>query len=244
VKCYEFENYMIKLTSNYFGNDNGGNIDENILAVHARKDAAVKALLVPVRHAIAIVPTGAPETVAPVITGTMMAYATVGRAFTYRISALHTQTGFAATGLPKGLDINRATGEISGTPTEAGVSLISLAATNGNGTGAGTLNLAVTAPLPDRPVVTSPATAKGTVGVPFTYQITATNAPTHYFATSPGTKGTVPPASSLPAGLSYDAVTGLLSGPPKAAGVYPIQVAAMNESGVATKNVTLTVKDK
>lgn len=240
----DFENYMIKGTSNYFGNDNGGNFDENMIAVHRQKDAAVKALIVPVRHTIAIVPAGSAEPAAPVITGTMMAYATVGQPFVYRISALHAPTSFAATGLAKELRINSATGEITGTPAEAGMSSISLAATNGSGSGTGTLTLAVAARLPDRPVVTSPTTASGTVGVPLRYQITATNAPTHYFASSPGTKGTVPPASSLPAGLTYDTVTGVLSGTPKAAGSYPIQVAAMNESGVACSLITLTVNDK
>ena len=80
--------------------------------------------------------------------------------------------------------------------------------------------------------------------MPFTYQIKATNAPTHYFATSPGAKGTVPPASSLPAGLRYDMATGLLSGVPKAAGEYAIQVAAMNASGIACSLITLSVKDQ
>jgi len=37
-------------------------------------------------------------------------------------------------------------------------------------------------------------------------------------------------------------VSGLISGVPKAAGVYPIQIAALNESGVACSLVTLTVK--
>jgi hypothetical protein len=69
-------------------------------------------------------------------------------------------------------------------------------------------------------------------------------APTHYFATSPGNKGTVPPASSLPAGLTYDTTTGVLSGVPKAAGVYLIQTAAMNAGGVSIAMVTLTVKDQ
>ena len=240
----DFENYMIKGTSNYFGNDNGGNADNNMIAVHAQKDAAVKALMVPVRHTIAIVPAGGSETAAPVITGTMMAYATSGQVFTYRISALHAPASFAAAGLPEGLNINSSTGEITGTPADAGVSSISLAATNSRGSGAGTLTLTVAAPLPDRPVVTSPTTASGTVGVSFSYQITAANAPTHYFATSPGAKGTVPPASSLPAGLTYDMATGVVSGTPKAAGTYPIQVAAMNASGVACSLVTLTVKGK
>jgi len=239
-----FENYMIKLTSNYFGNDNGGNIDENMLAVHAQKDKALKTLIVPVRHTIAVVPGDAPKAAAPTLTGTMMAYATVGQAFPYRILALNAPTSFSAVGLPKGLSISSTSGEITGTPAGTGVSTISLKASNGNGSGTGTLTLAVTAPPPERPTLTSPATASGRVGVPFTYRITATNAPTHYFATSPGDKGTVPPASSLPAGLSYDPTTGVLSGVPKAAGVYSIQTAAMNAGGVSIATVKLTVKDK
>jgi hypothetical protein len=240
----EFENYMIKLTGNYNANDNGGNIDENMLAVQVQKDAAVKALVVPVRHTIAIVPTGASEAVPPVVTGTMMAYATVGRPFSYKLSALHAPTRFAASGLPNGLSIDAATGAITGTPTEAKVSAIALSATNGSGTGSAMLTLAVTPPPPDRPVVTSPATASATVGAPFAYQITATNGPTHCFVTSPGAKGTVPPASSLPAGLMYDGATGLLSGTPRMAGTYPIQLAVMNGSGVVTRMMMLTVKEK
>lgn len=209
-----------------------------------RKDAAVKALLVPVRHTIAIVPTGAPETVAPVITGTMRAYTPIGQPFTYKIAALHAPTRFAATGLPKGLTMNTTTGEITGTPTEAGAQSISLRATNDNGTGKETLTLKVTARLPERPAMTSPATASGSVGVPFTYQIAATNEPTHYFVTAPGEKGTIPQASSLPAGLTYNSSTGLLSGTPQAAGTYRLQIAAMNQRGIVCSLITLIVKDK
>jgi hypothetical protein len=168
----------------------------------------------------------------------------VGQAFTYQPSALQAPTGFAAANLPKGLSLNAATGEITGTPTEAGTRSISLSATHGGGTGAATLTLAVAAAFPGRPEVTSPIAASGIVGVPFAYQITATNQPTHFFVTSPSDKGTVPPASSLPAGLTYDTATGLLSGTPKTAGVYPIQIAAMNESGVVVKLMALTVRDK
>jgi hypothetical protein len=235
---------MIKGTSNYFGNDNGGNFDDNMIAAQAQKDAAVKALLVPVRHTIAVVPAGAPETAAPVITGTMRAYANAGQAFNYQLSALHAPTRFSATGLPKGLTLNAATGEILGIPMETGTHSILLKATNGNGDSTATLTLVVTPPLLDRPLLTSPETATGTVGAEFTYQITATNRPTHYFVSSPGTKGIVPPASSLPAGLTYNMTTGLFSGTPRAAGTYPIQVAAMNESGVVSKLITLTIKEK
>ena len=240
----EFENYMIKGTSNYFGNDNGGNIDANMLAVHAQKDAALKALIVPVRHTIVITPLGAPETVPPVITGPLMAYATVGRPFTYQPHALHTPTTYLATSLPKDFTLNPATGEITGTPTAPGTHTITLSATNPFGKSSATLTLLVTPALPDRPQLTSPEPAVATVGVPFSYQITATNKPDHFFVTTPSNKGTVPPASSLPAGLSYNAATGLLSGTPATPGKFPLQLAAINHAGVATKLVTLTINNK
>ena len=59
------------------------------------------------------------------------------------------------------------------------------------------------------PAITSPLTASGTVGVAFSYQITASNNPTSFNATG------------LPAGLSVNTTTGLISGTPTAAGVRP-----------------------
>jgi PKD repeat protein len=240
----DFEDFMIKGTSNYFGNDNGGNVDTNTIAIEDQKDAAVKALIVPVRQTIVIVPTGQTGPAAPVITGTMAAYATVGQAFTYQTSTLNTPTGFAATGLPKGLSIDATSGQITGTPTDPGTSTVQLTATNAQGTGTSVLTLNVDTPLPERPQITSPAVASATVGAPFTYQITSTNNPTDYFVTTQGSVGTEPPDSSLPPGLTYDTKSGLFSGTPTKAGTYPVQVAAMNAAGVAAEIVTLTVKDK
>jgi hypothetical protein len=83
------------------------------------------------------------------------------------------------------------------------------------------------------PAITSPASAQGTVGQPFTYQITATNNPTSY-----GMGGT------LPAGLSLDYGTGLISGTPTAAsppGGVVISVGAFNASGTSSMIVTLTI---
>ena len=124
----------------------------------------------------------------PVITSATSASGTVGTAFSYQITATNSPTSYSATGLPGGLSVNTSTGLISGTPTSAAVSTVTLGATNGGGTGNATLTLTVTVA---HPVITSATSASGIVGTAFSYQITATNSPTSYSATG------------LPGGLSH-----------------------------------------
>jgi sugar lactone lactonase YvrE len=66
----------------------------------------------------------------PVITSASTANATVGSAFSYQVAATNSPTSFTATGLPAGLSINATTGLISGSPTTAGSSSVTLTATN------------------------------------------------------------------------------------------------------------------
>ena len=79
------------------------------------------------------------------------------------------------------------------------------------------------------PALTSATTASGNAGSPFSYQITATNAPNSYGAIG------------LPAGLSVNALTGFISGTVATAGAYPFTVSATNAFGTGTRNVTLTL---
>jgi hypothetical protein len=78
-------------------------------------------------------------------------------------------------------------------------------------------------------VITSPKSANGTVGKPFSYKITATNNPTSFGATG------------LPAGLTLSSSTGQISGSPKTAGNVQITVSATNAAGKGTLVVKLTV---
>jgi hypothetical protein len=163
----------------------------------------------------------------PVINSSLTASATVGTAFSFTVTASENPTSFGATGLPAGLTINTSTGAISGTPTTAGTSNVTISATNAGGTGSATLVLTVSNPPP--PVISSLLTATGVVGTAFSYQITASNSPTSYAATG------------LPAGLSLNTSTGVISGTPTAAGTSNVNISATNAGGTGSATLVVTI---
>jgi hypothetical protein len=85
---------------------------------------------------------------------------------------------------------------------------------------------AVAAP---KPRITSPTTASGTIGVPFSYQITADQVITTWGATP------------LPAGLSVNTTNGLISGTPTVTGTFGVTLSATNGNGTGTATLTLTI---
>jgi uncharacterized protein YhjY with autotransporter beta-barrel domain len=161
----------------------------------------------------------------PVVTSAGTAAGTGGQAFGYQIAATNIPTSFGASGLPAGVTVNTANGLISGTPTVTGTFNATVTATNGIGTG----NRAVTITINlVAPVITSAPTATGGGGQPFSYQTTAGNLPTSFNATG------------LPAGLSVNTGTGLISGTPTVTGSFPITVTATNGAGTSPP-FTLTI---
>ncbi len=80
------------------------------------------------------------------------------------------------------------------------------------------------------PSITSSALSSAKVGTAFSYQVTATNTPTSYGV------------SGLPAGITPNLTTGLLSGTPTVAGTFPVVLTATNASGTGSSfTMTLTV---
>ncbi len=82
---------------------------------------------------------------APVVSSSATASGTTGSAFTYTITATNNPTSYGATGLPPGLNVNTATGVISGVPATAGSFSTTVSAVNAGGTGTRVVVFTITA---------------------------------------------------------------------------------------------------
>jgi len=135
--------------------------------------------------------------------------------------------------LPAGITLS-SSGLLSGTPTAAGDFTFKVQVSDGSRTDTQTYTLSVV----QRLKISTPAVPAGEVGLAFTTQLAATGGRgNHTWSLASGTV--------LPAGLTLDPATGVISGKPAAAGVFPVKVTVTDTIGLTdTVEVQLHVAAK
>jgi alpha-tubulin suppressor-like RCC1 family protein len=165
---------------------------------------------------------------APILPDGEQVTATRSMPFRHQIRVANSPTSYGATGLPAGLSLDTQTGVISGTPTAPiATYTVALSVANAAGTRSGSLTIVLTAePVP---TITVAPLRLLRLGQPSTLPITASALPQSYAV------------SGLPPGLALDPVTGVISGTPRSAGSYQLNVSATNASGTGTGSFVLAV---
>ncbi|CAN5386787.1 hypothetical protein BH23VER1_BH23VER1_10990 [soil metagenome] len=175
-----------------------------------------------------IVAGGTPGTgTPPQITSPDSASGSVATPFLFTLEATFGPSTFASTPLPAGLSLDPATGLISGSPEQPGMTAVSITATNTYGSTIAELTLDIL-PQP-APAITSRGSVSTVVDFPFSYQITASNNPSAFSATGG------------PGWLILDPQSGVLSGQPPSTGEFPVTIGATNTGGTGTALLVISV---
>jgi hypothetical protein len=175
------------------------------------------------------------------ITTSSLPAGTVGASYSATLTASGGTTPYtwALTGgaLPAGLSLNASTGAISGTPTTAasGTELTFKVSDSASPAGSATATLSLTVSAASTLQVTTTSLPDGAVGTAYTVTLGASGGKTPYtWALTSGT---------LPAGLSLNATSGVISGTPTAAAnATPLAFKVTDsESPAVSKTVTLSL---
>ncbi len=173
------------------------------------------------------VSTAAFKNKVPVLTNVSIDTAYLGTPYFYTFASLYSPTKFAATNLPTGLTLNTLNGLMSGIPKIAGTFSIPITASNSIGTGNANFTLVVINPA--APILKVVDTAKAYIGVPFSYQIYGTNAPTSFAA------------ANLTASLTIDTIKGLITGILLKTDTIRLSLHATNAGGTAVSSLVIIV---
>jgi lysophospholipase L1-like esterase len=168
-----------------------------------------------------------PPPAPPVITSTPNTTATVNEPYSYQVTATgNPAPTFALTTSPDGMSINETTGLITWTPAITGTFEVTVVAENDAGDHSQSFAIEVR----QKPTITSTPVTTATVGELYSYQVTAVGhpAPAYTLTTSP-------------AGMSINAMTGLISWTPASSGSFNVTVQAGNEAGTDEQSFIITV---
>jgi Putative Ig domain/Galactose oxidase, central domain/Bacterial Ig-like domain/Kelch motif len=201
-----------------------GNFVFEIKATDSIGDSASQAYLITINQALAI-------------TTTSLANWTVNQP-SYS-QAITTSGGtapdsFAITGgsLPAGLSLDPASGIVSGTPSATGAFSFTVTATDASGATVSQSYAITINPALAITTTTLPNWAVNESGYSQTIAIVGGTAPDSFAVT----------AGNLPAGLTLDPASGIISGTPTAEGAFPFTVAAIDASGAtADQSYSITI---
>ena len=181
---------------------------------------------------------------APVISSTGVLTVDVGTAYSYTFSSSDTdgdELTVSTSTLPAWLSFDSATGTLSGTPTEndAGEQAITLTVNDGTVDVTQSFTITVSAPVVanNAPVITSTGITSAMVGEAYSYMLTATDADSDTLTMSANISATL-------SWLSFDAVTGILSGTPTSAeAAMAINLTVNDGTDDAMQTFDITVSD-
>lgn len=181
---------------------------------------------------------GLPNSAPAITNGPATSTATVGSIyrFTYTASGFPSPTFTVIGSLPPGLTLNSTTGFITGIPTTVGTYSATLKATNSVSSVTQNFTINTQAGSNAAPVfVIGPSSATVITGTSYNFAFAATGSPLPTYTIAAG--------SSLPAGLSLNSTTGVVSGSPTAVGPFLAIITASNGVGTpATQNFSITAQ--
>jgi hypothetical protein len=174
------------------------------------------------------------KTTAPTITSSAVTVGIVGQPYQYDVDATGdpVPTYALAAGYPAGMTINSESGLVQWTPAAIGDYPVTVEASNIAGTATQSFTIHVSSALQAPTIISAPVT-NGRIGELYVYDVDATGLPIPTYA--------LQSTPTPPAGMTIDAVTGMIQWTPSTAGDFDVAVSATNTVGESIQAFTIRV---